>query len=589
MKKIRKLLLILIGILVFPNIVNASSGSISISAPSTGVVGNNMKVTVTVSSGTAMGAWEYALSYDRNYLELSSSPDGANGNKVVGYATNSSTKSKSYTFSFKVKKSGSTTLRITDSDGYGMNGEADQMKFSNGSKTVTLKTQEEIEASYSKDAYLKSLGVEGYSITPEFEKEKYEYELEVENEVEKIEINARVNDANASVAGTGEKELVEGPNKFEIVVTAQKGNSLTYVLTVTRKELDPIKVKIDNQDLTIIRRKDTLPTELTGMVEKTVQYEGEEIPALYSDITDITVVGVKNEEGDIFTYVYENGALTNPYIELSSNIKGIVPLNVEESKDFKEYKIKEIEIEGLKIKAYVLKDDSKFAVIYALDATNNEKKYYTYDMESKTIMLYNNELTEYYANQINMYRYIILGAIGVVILLLLIILFRKPKQPKSKKEVEKEEDTIIEVKEEDYEDEEETSKKDKKKKKNKLKDLLYEPEEEPEEVEEVQEIKLDEPSGNTEKINDLLDKIEKDKKDIPRRENKKSIEDDLDDDTFIKTKKIDLEEVSESNEEEVEEESELSKRELRRLAKEEKKRAKKEAKEQKKLLDRDEF
>jgi hypothetical protein len=586
MKKFRKLLLIIVGLLIFPNIVNASSGSISISAPSTGVVGNNMKVTVTVSSGTAMGAWEYALSYDRTYLELSSSPDGANGNKVVGYATNSSTKSKSYTFSFKVKKSGSTTLRITDSDGYGMNGEADQMKFSNGSKTVTLKTQEEIEASYSKDAYLKSLGVEGYSVTPEFDKEKYEYELEVENEVEKIEINARVNDANASVAGIGEKELIEGPNKFEIVVTAQKGNSLTYTLTVTRKELDPIKVTIDNKELTIVRRKDTLPTELTGMVEKTVQYEGEEIPALYSDITDITVVGVKNEEGNIFTYVFENGSITNPYIELSSNIKGIVPLNVEESKDFKEYKIKEIEIEGLKIKAYVLKDDSKFAVIYALDATNNEKKYYTYDMESKTIMLYNNEIKDFYTNQINMYRYVVLGAIGVVIILLLILLFRKPKKVVSKKDLEKidEEDTIIEVKEGDYE-QEETPKKEKKKK-NKLKDLLYEPEED--EVEEVQEIKIDEHSGNTEQINNLLEKIENDKNDKPRREVKKSIEDDLDDDTFVKTKKINLDEIAETKTSEVEE-PELSKRELKRLEKEEKRRAKKEAKEQKKLLDRDEF
>ena len=592
MKKFRKLLLIIVGLLIFPNIVNASSGSISISAPSTGVVGNNMKVTVTVSSSTALGSWEFALSYDRTYLELSSSPDGANGNKVVGYATNSSTKSKSYTFSFKVKKSGSTTLRITDSDGYGMNGEADQMKFSNGSKTVTLKTQEEIEASYSKDAYLKSLGVEGYSVTPEFDKEKYEYELEVENEVEKIEINARVNDANASVAGAGEKELIEGPNKFEIVVTAQKGNSLTYTLTVTRKELDPIKVKIDNKELTIVRRKDTLPTELTGMVEKTVQYEGEEIPALYSDITDITVVGVKNEEGDVYTYIFNNGEIKDPYIELSSNIKGIVPLNVEESKDFKEYKIKEIEIEGLKIKAYVLKDDSKFAVIYALDATTNDKKYYTYDLETKTIMLYNNEIKDFYTNQINMYRYIILGAIGVVIILLLILLFRKPKKVVSKKDIEKieeelkkdEEDTIIEVKEEDYE-QEETPKKEKKKK-NKLKDLLYEPEED--EVEEVQEIKNEEHSGNTEQINNLLEKIENDRNDKPRREVKKTIEDDLDDDTFVKTKKINLDELAETKTSEAIE-PELSKRELKRLEKEEKRRAKKEAKEQKKLLDRDEF
>ena len=592
MKMIKKIIIpILLMVIFAPGIVYAGSANISVTGPSTGVVGNQLKITVTVSSNQALGAWQFDVNYPREYLELSSvgnSGDCGSTTSCVGNVENSSTKSKSYTFSFKVKKHGNAT--VTAKSTIALFDESQSTP--SGSKTFSLKTQEEIEASYSKDAYLKSLGVEGYSVTPEFDKEKYEYELEVENEVEKIEINARVNDANASVAGAGEKELIEGPNKFEIVVTAQKGNSLTYTLTVTRKELDPIKVTIDNKELTIVRRKDTLPTELTGMVEKTVQYEGEEIPALYSDITDITVVGVKNEEGNIFTYVFENGSITNPYIELSSNIKGIVPLNVEESKDFKEYKIKEIEIEGLKIKAYVLKDDSKFAVIYALDATNNEKKYYTYDMESKTIMLYNNEIKDFYTNQINMYRYIILGAIGVVIILLLILLFRKPKKVVSKKDLEKieeelkkdEEDTIIEVKEDDYE-QEETPKKEKKKK-NKLKDLLYEPEED--EVEEVQEIKNEEHSGNTEQINNLLEKIENDRNDKPRREVKKSIEDDLDDDTFVKTKKINLDELAETKTSEVEE-PELSKRELKRLQKEEKRRAKKEAKEQKKLLDRDEF
>ena len=577
MKNLKKLILpIIIAIMLVPNIVNASSGSISVSSSSQGIVGNQLKVTVTVSSNTALGGWEFSLGYDSNYLELSSAPSEAKGTSIVGYATNSSTKSKSYSYSFKIKKSGSTTIRVKDTDGYGW--DESPMQFSNGSKTVTLKTQEEIEASYSKDAYLKSLGVEGYSVTPEFDKEKYEYELEVENEVEKVTINARVNDSNASVAGTGEKELIEGPNKFEIVVTAQKGNSLTYTLTVTRKELDPIKVTIGDKDLSILRKKDYLPTELTGMIEKTVIYEGEEIPALYSDITDITVVGVKNESGDVLTYIYENGTITNPYIELSSNIKGIVPLNAEANEEFKEYTIKEIEIEGLKIKAFVLKEDSKFAVIYALDASTNEKKYYTYDLVSNTIMLYNNEISEYYKETIKLYSYIILGGIGVIILLLLVILFRKPS--KKSKKVKEDPELVSEIKIEEVEEPVEEVKEEKKKKKNKLKELLYEQEEE--EVVEEQPV-----SGNTEKINDLLAKIENDKKDTKVKT--KSIEDEIDDDTFVKTKKINLDEIEESTSEEIEEETGLSRRELKRLAKAEKKRAKKEEKEQKKLLDRDEF
>ena len=575
MKKIRKLILLLIvGILFIPNVVFAASGTLSVSSASTGVVGNQLTVTVTLSSSTAIGSWEFDVSYDKSYLQLTSSTAESGGTHAVNYSGSGGIKSKSYTYKFKVLKSGSTTVRVTSSDVYAYNDESN-MSMSNGSKTITLKTQEEIEASYSKDAYLKLLGVEGYSITPEFDKEKYEYELEVPNEVEKVTINAKVNDSNASLAGAGEKELIEGPNKFDIVVTAQKGNSLTYTITVTRKELDPIKVTVDNKELSIVRRKDTLPTELTGMVEKTVTYEGEEIPALYSDITDITVVGVKNESGDVFTYIYEDGKITNPYIELSSNIKGIVPLNVEANEDFKEYSIKEIEIEGLKIKAFVLNDNSNFAVIYALDANTNEKNYYTYDSKSKAIMLYNDEIAKYYKEKLNLYSYIILGGIGVMIFLLLIILFRKP----SKKDKKSKEDPEL-VEEIQIEEVEEKPKKEKNKK-SKLKDLLYEEEDEIVEVKDPEEDHLD----NTKKIDDLLEKIENDKKDTKV----KSVEDEVDDDTFVKTKKINLDEVEEAKASVVEETAELSKREKRKLEKEEKKKAKKEAKEQKKLLDRDEF
>ena len=591
MKLFKKFIIpILLTFILLPNIVNAASGNISVTGPSTGVVGNNLTVTVTLSSSTAIGSWEFDIKYDTGLLELTSSTAESGGTHAASYAGSGGTKSKRYTFKFKVKKSGSATVRVSSSDVYAYADES-RMSMSNGSKTITLKTQEEIEASYSKDAYLKSLTVGEYALNPAFNKETYNYEVEVENEVEHVNIDAIKNDSNASVSGAGEKDLVEGPNKFEIVVTAQKGNSLTYIVTVTRKELDPIKVTIDNKDLTIVRRKDTLPTELTGMTEKTVVYQGEEIPALYSDITDITIVGVKNEEGNIYTYIFNNGEIKNPYIELISNIKGIVPLNVEENNQFKNYKIKEIEIEGYKIKAFVLKDDSKFAVIYVLDATTNEKKYYTYNIETKTIMLYNNEIKDFYENQIQMYRYIILGGIGFIILLLLIIIFRKPKRGLTKEDLEKIEsisnDKVEEV--EEIQIEEEPIKE--KKKRGKLKDLIYESEEE----EVVEESKEEYHSGNTEQINNLLNKIESDKEDkgySPKEEKKtkkKSVEDEVDEDTFIKTRKINLDEIADQKVTEIEEQPELSKRELRRLEKEEKKRARKERREQKKLLNRDEF
>ena len=584
MKNIRKLLFILVlGALLIPNVVNAASGSLSVSGSSTGVVGNQLSVTVTLSSSTAIGSWEFDIGYDRSYLDLTSSSTESGGTHAVNYSGSGGIKSKSYTFKFKVKKSGSTTVRVSSSDVYAYSDES-RMSMSNGSKTFTLKTQEEIEASYSKDAYLKGLTVGDYKISPEFNKETYNYEVEVENDVEKVTINASKNDANASVSGDGEKELKEGPNKFEIVVTAQKGNSLTYTVTINRKELDPIKVSLNNSDYTLVRRKDALPDNLTGMAETTVNYNGEEMPALHSDITNYTVVGVKNENGDVYTYFFEDGKLTHPYIELSSNIKGIIPISIPVNDGFKNYKLKEIEIEGQKINVLALKDDSKFVIIAALDATTGDRNYYTYDLTTKTIMLYNNEIEDFYNAKLNLYRYIVLGCIAFMIILLLIILFRKPSGRKPKKEKENPELVEeIEIEEVEEEPEEKPKKKDKKKKKG-LKDLLFESEE----TEEIP-VQNEEPSGNTEKINNLLDRLESDKEEPKQKKDVGPKGKLAKDDTFIKTRKINFDELAEERYSEIEKEPELSKKELKKLAKEEKRRAKKEAREQKKLLNRDEF
>ena len=70
MKKIH-LLVIGLFILLFPSVVSADSAKITVSAANTVVLGNNVTVTVTISStGSAkLGAWQFDLSYDKNYLQ----------------------------------------------------------------------------------------------------------------------------------------------------------------------------------------------------------------------------------------------------------------------------------------------------------------------------------------------------------------------------------------------------------------------------------------------------------------------------------------------------------------------------------------
>ena len=75
MRKLYKKILTGAFILLFafifklPN-VDAVSCRIGVSAPSSVVVGQSFKVTVTVSSSSSIGSWEYTLSYDSSKVRL---------------------------------------------------------------------------------------------------------------------------------------------------------------------------------------------------------------------------------------------------------------------------------------------------------------------------------------------------------------------------------------------------------------------------------------------------------------------------------------------------------------------------------------
>ena len=97
-----------------------------------------------------------------------------------------------------------------------------------GNKTLTITVNEPVYVppkTYSSNNYLKSLSIDGYSLSPEFNKDTTEYTVEVPNGTDKITIDASKEDSTASISGTGEKEVAEGTNKFEINVEAENGNS----------------------------------------------------------------------------------------------------------------------------------------------------------------------------------------------------------------------------------------------------------------------------------------------------------------------------------------------------------------------------
>jgi hypothetical protein len=447
-KTIRILLLMMIALI--PGVANAASGSISFSASNTVMLGNTVTVTVKLSSSAAIGSWEMDLNYDKSYLQLTKSGAESGGTRMAN-SVSSGIKSKSYTFTFKTLKTGTTKVSVGSYLAYDFN-TMSQISLTSSSKSISIKTKEQIEATYSDNAFLSSLTVGDYALNPAFDKNVFEYTVEVEPDKESVTIDAKKADSNASVSGTGDVTLFEGSNKFEIVVTAQKGNTNKYVLNIIRKELEPVSVSVDGKDYMLVRNAKALE-EHYGFTLSTITYNGyEDVPALVNDTINYTIVGLKDND-TVKMFIYDNGVITQEYIELKDGNSIITPLEMKDSEIFSKYYSLDDLTANVGAKCYKINDNYK--IIYALDIISGESNYYLYNEDAKSFMIYDGSIEAISGEKNKVYKYIIYGFMAFSGLLLLICLFGKSgnkKEKKNKKKIKKEEVVEEEVEEEYVED-----------------------------------------------------------------------------------------------------------------------------------------
>ena len=512
MKKRICLFAIGLFLLLMPTAVFASNARIDVNASSTAILGNNISVTVKLSSSSSIGSWQVDLGYDKNMLKLVSS-GAENGGSYMANTIANGTKSKSYTFTFKTLAKGTTTISAKSFLLYDYD-TMQPMTTSTSSATVNIKTKEEIEASYSDNANLKSIEVVNYSLSPDFNKNTKEYSVEVENDVTSVTINATKEDSKASVKGTGTFDLVEGNNKYEIIVTAQKGNTSTYVVNVYRKELDPIKVNFNNKEYSVVRKSDELK-ELDSFNPTTINYEGTDVPALESEVTKIKLLGLKDDSGNIIMVIYDSNKLVKEYIELSGILVKVVPEELKESDEFKYYIKNKVKINGYEINGYLLNNDSKEIIFYGLDILTGKKNYYRYNKADESIQLYDNELGANLNEKLQNYKYVIYGLIGLCAFLLLIAIFKRPamseEEKKRRKELKKralEEKEASEANEEKFVDDEDSEE-------SYVEDMPLPPEDDEEVVEEESE-QIDEEPVEEETSDEDEEEIEEEVKETPK-------------------------------------------------------------------------
>ncbi len=443
MKKIKILLVALVCALLMPSMVSAASGSISVSGSSSAVVGNKVTVTVTLSSSTSIGSWQMALNYDKSYLQLVSSTAEAGGTTMAASSA-SGVKSKSYTFVFKTLKTGSTRVSVSSYLAYAFS-DLSEISLTSSSKNISIITQEQLEASYSKNNNLKDLtvtvGEEVYEISPEFDADTLEYQVTVPTGTTSVTVDATRADSTASVDGDGEIEVTEGLNTIPIVVTAQNGEEKTYTLTINVEDQNPINVKVDGTDYTVVK-SDTLLTAPTTFMQSSVEIDGFDIPAFVNDVIDYTLVGLKDSEGNISLYRYEDGEYTL-YNELSSKSYTLVPVPFTEELD---YLKTTVEINGVTMDAYRYDEDSPLVIINALDLETGKEDFYLYDLASGAAVLFDDSFIKNANQTIEYYTYVII-AFGGALFLMLILIFvllhsTKKKQKKINQFIEKQEAKI---------------------------------------------------------------------------------------------------------------------------------------------------
>lgn len=107
-------------------------------------------------------------------------------------------------------------------------------KSSDISNSDTQKTQTK-----SNVATLSNLGIKGQYDFTGFTSSKTSYSVTVPNDVESVEIYASKGQNGQKISGTGVKQLQEGANAVNVVVTAEDGKTTkTYTVNIERKALE---------------------------------------------------------------------------------------------------------------------------------------------------------------------------------------------------------------------------------------------------------------------------------------------------------------------------------------------------------------
>ena len=375
-----KKILCILSILFLTVKVNAA---VSISNTNSVVVGNTVTFRVTVSSQTPLGSGKYNVTYNDKLLKYTG------GSKLVDtfVAQNENTKSLTYTFSFVTRDIGNANFTFNLNELYYLSEAPGPVESKTASVNI-LKPKY-----YSSNNYLKNLSVEGYDIG--FNKDKISYDVTLKETKTSIVINAEKQEATQTISGIGEVSLEEGMNKKEIEVKAENQSVRIYTLNIFVPEKAPLKIKVNDKEYSVIRKK---IEDISGFTKDKIKLKDEEIEVLKND--KYTILYVKDEKGNIFKVLKDK-----------ENYKMILDFNntlyaIEGKKEIK----------------------NNYEYFKAVNLTTSKENNYRFELTEKTLQIEENKKE---IKKINIDKVVIIVLSSILIITYLIFIVAYLKRRKS--------------------------------------------------------------------------------------------------------------------------------------------------------------
>lgn len=504
MKNLKKILFMTIIFITTPSLVKA--GSVSVRSSATYVtVGSQVTFYVygnNVASWNLSGSGTGALA-GCSFRDSDASSNAENITKTIKSVTCTAT------------NLGQAAFTITGDISYLENG---TMKTTgvNSSKIIVVQKPREKDT----NNYLKALEVKGYTLSPAFNKETLEYSVNVPSTVNKVTLDAALESGYASLTGTGEFEVNEGVNTFEINVTSETGVARSYKVVINVADENPIHIEIDGNAYTVMKNAKTLEKPRT-YEETTIKIKDFDIPAFHSEKTGFTLIGVKDTKGTTHFAISKE----NAYELYNENKAGELLLYIEKITDEKDgFTKQKATINSSSYDVLISAIDKNTMLVKAMNINTGDVNFYRYDEKEGTYQIYNDTIENNLQEEIKKYQDVVLYlciGLGVALFFILILIFTRPKKKKQRK-IEEIKIEKLEIEEEAKEAEKEEPK-TKKKKKKKMKKQKNNPMEEKNqeeinetpknvaknEVKKIQNLSKEEALKQVSKAADIIEEYEK--------------------------------------------------------------------------------